>query len=94
MRKYKPKLGRQRTLNVLYSLAYIHAVMNLCQKFKRNLPILIKDYVFFKVNSLLQSIVEGKSSTILLDFPVTLLKKRLWNRYFPVNFAKFLRTPY
>ena len=24
----------------------------------------------------------------------TLLKKRLWQRYFPVNFAKFLRTPF
>ena len=23
---------------------------------------------------------------------VTLLKRRLWHRYFPVNFAKFLRT--
>ena len=23
----------------------------------------------------------------------TLLKKRLWHRYFPVSFAKFLRTP-
>ena len=22
------------------------------------------------------------------------LKKRLWHRYFPVNFAKFLRTPF
>ena len=26
--------------------------------------------------------------------PATLLKKRLWRRCFPVNFAKFLRTPY
>ena len=26
--------------------------------------------------------------------PSTLLKKRLWHRCFPVNFAKFLRTPY
>ena len=26
--------------------------------------------------------------------PVTLLKKRLWYRCFPVNFAKFLRTPF
>ena len=26
--------------------------------------------------------------------PATLLKKRLWDRYFPVNFAKFLRTPF
>ena len=25
--------------------------------------------------------------------PVTLLKKRLWHRCFPVNFSKFLRTP-
>ena len=24
----------------------------------------------------------------------TLLKKRLWHRYFPVNFAKFPRMPY
>ena len=26
--------------------------------------------------------------------PATLLKKRLWNRCFPVNFAKFLDTPF
>ena len=25
--------------------------------------------------------------------PAALLKKRLWHRYFPVNIAKFLRTP-
>ena len=26
--------------------------------------------------------------------PATLLKKRLWRRCFPVNVAKFLRTPF
>ena len=26
--------------------------------------------------------------------PSTLLKKRLWHKCFPVNFAKFLRTPF
>ena len=26
--------------------------------------------------------------------PVTLLKKRLWHRCFPVNFVKFLRIPF
>ena len=26
--------------------------------------------------------------------PVILLKNRLWHRCFPVDFAKFLRTPY
>ena len=27
-------------------------------------------------------------------WPTTLLKKRLWHRCFPVNFAQFLRTPF
>ena len=26
--------------------------------------------------------------------PAALLKKRFWHRYFPANFAKFLRTPF
>ena len=26
--------------------------------------------------------------------PATLLKKRLWHRCFPVNFVKFVRTPF
>ena len=26
--------------------------------------------------------------------PATLLKKRLWHRYFSVNFTKYLRTPF
>ena len=26
--------------------------------------------------------------------PATLLIKRIWHRYFPVNFVKFLRTPF
>ena len=26
--------------------------------------------------------------------PATLFKKRLWHRYFPVSFVKFLRTPF
>ena len=26
--------------------------------------------------------------------PATLLKKRLWHRYFPMNFAKFLTKPF
>ena len=28
------------------------------------------------------------------ELPATLLKKRLWHRCFPVNFTKFLRTPF
>ena len=32
-------------------------------------------------------------SLLLTSRPATLLKKRLWHSCFPVNFAKFLRTP-
>ena len=35
----------------------------------------------------------GDSGTGGFLKPATLLKKRLWHRCFPVNFAKFLRTP-
>ena len=31
---------------------------------------------------------------LLAPPPATLLKKRLWHRCFPVNFGKFLRTPF
>ena len=32
--------------------------------------------------------------SLLFNRPATLLKKRLWHRRFPVNFVKFLRTPF
>ena len=34
-----------------------------------------------------------KTLVALQTGAATLLKKRLWHRYFPVNFARFLRTP-
>ena len=34
-----------------------------------------------------------RNSATLLKKPATLLKKRLWWKCFPVNFAKLLRTP-
>ena len=39
------------------------------------------------------SILQKQSSRGVL-WPATLLKKRLWRRCFPVNFVKFLRTPF
>ena len=41
-----------------------------------------------------KNLVPFTSSHQLPARPATLLKKRLWHRCFPVNFAKFLRTPY
>ena len=36
-----------------------------------------------------QSLFFNKAASLI---PATLLKKRLWHRYVPVNFAKFLRA--
>ena len=32
--------------------------------------------------------------SFLMNRPTTLIKKRLWHRFLPVNFAKFLKTPF
>ena len=42
-------------------------------------------------NTLRQSLFFNKVAVL---GPETLLKKKLWHRCFPVNFAKFLRTPF
>ena len=48
-----------------------------------------RNFVKFTGKHLYQSLFFIK----VADFrPATLLKKRLWYKYFPVNFAKFLRT--
>ena len=46
-----------------------------------------ENFAKFTRNPLCQSFVFSKVAS-------TLLKKRLWHRCFPVNFAKFLRTPF
>ena len=45
----------------------------------------------FTVKHLCQNLFFNKVGSLR---PATLLKKRLWHRCFPVNFAKFLRTPF
>ena len=49
----------------------------------------IKNFAKFTGKHLFQSVVFNKVSGLR---PAALLKKRLWHRCFPVNFAKFLRT--
>ena len=34
------------------------------------------------------------AEAVVRMWPATLLRKALWHRCFPVNFAKFLRTPF
>ena len=48
------------------------------------------NFAKFTGKHLCQSIFFNKVSALR---PATLLKRRPWHRCFPVNFAKFLRTP-
>ena len=51
----------------------------------------LRNFAEFKGKHLCQSLFFNKVASLR---PPTLLKKRLWHRCFPVNFAKFLRTPF
>ena len=50
----------------------------------------LRNFAKFTGKHLCQSLFFNKVAGLR---PATLLKKRLWHRYFPVNFAKFLGTP-
>ena len=51
----------------------------------------LKNFAKFTGKYLSQSLFLNKVAGLR---PATLLKKRLWHRCFPVNFAKFLRAPF
>ena len=51
----------------------------------------LRNFAKFTGKHLCQSLFFNKVAGLR---PVTLLKKRLWHRCFPVNFVKFLRTPF
>ena len=51
----------------------------------------LRNFTKFKGKHLCQSLFFDKLAGLR---PATLLKKKLWHRCFPVNFAKFLRTPF
>ena len=51
----------------------------------------LKNFVKFTGKHLCQSLFFNKVEELR---PATLWKKRLWRRCFPVDFAKFLRTPF
>ena len=51
----------------------------------------LKKGVLFTGKYMCQSLFFNKVAGLR---PATLLKKRLWHRCFPVNFAKFIRTPF
>ena len=51
----------------------------------------LRNFAKFTGKHLRQSLFFNKVAGLR---PATLLKKRLWHWCFPVNFAKFLRTPF
>ena len=51
----------------------------------------LRNFAKFTGKYLCQSLFFNKVAGLR---PATLLKNRLWHRCFPVNFAKFLRTPF
>ena len=51
----------------------------------------LRNFTKFTGKHLCQNIFFNKVAGLK---PATLLKKRLWHRCFPVNFVKFLRTPF
>ena len=50
--------------------------------------------VFLKISDNSQENTRARVSFLIKLQASGLLKKRLWHRCFPVNFAKFLRTPF
>ena len=51
----------------------------------------LRNFAKFTRKHLCQSLFFNKVAGLR---PANLLKKRLWRRYFPVNFSKFLGTPF
>ena len=51
----------------------------------------LRNFAKFTAKNLSQSLFFNKVAALR---PATLLKKSLWHRCFPLNFAKFLRTPF
>ena len=51
----------------------------------------LRNFEKFTGKQLFQSLFFNK---VAVRRPAILLKERLWHRCFPVNFAKFLRTPF
>ena len=51
----------------------------------------LRNFAKFTEKHLRQSLFFSKVAGLR---PATLLKKRLWHRCFPINFAKFPRTPF
>ena len=67
---------------------YAESVIWRCSIYRKGV---LRDFTKFTGKHLCQRIFFNKVACLR---SATLLKKSLWHRCFPVNFAKFLRTPF
>ena len=74
-------------------------LLHLCDVYR----VILRSITWFSVNikihlsqvcNIQRHEADSEQNSILGLRPATLLKKRLWHRCFPVNFAKFLRTTF
>ena len=75
-------------------LTYIHIIHVKVRSIHRRCFVrkgVLRNFVKSTGKHLCQSLFFNKVAGLR---PATLLKKRLWHRCFPLNFAKFLRTPF
>ena len=83
-------------LNLLNCLKFWSSWCDIRMQWQKQPPVVfcekgvLKNLTKFTGKHLCQSLFFNKVSGLR---PATLLEKRLWHSYFPVNFVKFLRTP-
>ena len=82
-----------------FTTSYLHELTHqlLYQKLKHSRNLLRSNRLeMFCKKGVLKNFtkVRGKHLCQSLFFKATLLIKRLWHRWFPMNFVKFLRTPF
>ena len=99
---------QKSTVNILFLITLVKKSSSFCtfpvskmvlleihERFKghvlNQLRVSFKNFAKFTGKHLCQSLCFNKVAGLS---PAALLKKRLWYRCFPVNFVKFLRTPF
>ena len=103
MKTVTSRLKYQKVFLIFYLLHFtVFVTVALKVHFFTNSPQLHEKLLVVSIQVFLESeddVIQIKVSPVLSYFlysglgPTTLLKKGLQHRYFPVNFAKFLRTP-
>ena len=83
----------QRMLMILLQRSHLYINCLESQQLHKKPPEMFIKKVFLKILQNLQENTCTRDRFLINFFNKTLLKKRLWRRCFPVNFAKFLRTP-